>query len=773
MPQPTIEIAFTSVGYTRIKRQIEELRREASPAAASFRRMRSEIALTTNEMTRQAALLGRARAVMASSSSALTSYTAAQQRVATGLRATNTAMTTHIGFLQRGVATTKALAAESARAAAVIKSGGLGTVLLGGGGGGGLAAGLLGGALGARLGRIPSPLPDAPLSQRTLDIRRARELRGLPAVPPTRGVGAAGLGAVAGLGLGGAAGLAGGGGLLALVGIMGQATTAAGQLQSDMGRLEAVLTATGGAAGLTAEEIRLFTEQLNDETIGDALQLRTAATKLATFKSISGDTFKTTLRLAQDMAALGFGSVEQGAIQLGKSLEDPVRGLTALRRVGISFTQSEQDVIRALTESGRKLEAQRLVLKAVETQIGGAAAGADVGVVGATDRLSDSWRRLLENVGQSDPWTGAINFAAATVEKFDELIQKSDQLVERMGPLGWGAVLGTRLRGTVPTDAELMDQLARARQVLPQAKGMPWEEGTRRQIAELEAQLYARMSESELRRLTGQFPVRRRAGLLIPESEADLLEAAGAGAAAPSAVPRPAGALLRRGERFGPPEPPGVMTYAERLRKGEEARMKGIVPPRETATQAYNQLTQSAQDSADALDLMKGFLGRTSDELSSSLARAAFEASSFGDAMQDMAARIGEQALATGFSALLGAPGMGGAPGSGLFGMLFPGTPTAQHGAVVRQGSAALVEGSRDEAVLPLVRGRGGDLGVQAAGGPKGDVIINADMAGSTITPGSIAAMRQVVFDLLPLIRGDAAASFGMNQGLRKMARVR
>jgi hypothetical protein len=96
----------------------------------------------------------------------------------------------------------------------------------------------------------------------------------------------------------------------------------------------------------------------------------------------------------------------------------------------------------------------------------------------------------------------------------------------------------------------------------------------------------------------------------------------------------------------------------------------------------------------------------------------------------------------------------------------------AQHGAVLSQGTAALIEGSRDEAVLPLARTASGDLGVKAGGG-GGPVVINADMSGATVTPGSIAAMRQVVFDLMPMISGQVAGDFNNNQGLRKRARMR
>jgi hypothetical protein len=49
--------------------------------------------------------------------------------------------------------------------------------------------------------------------------------------------------------------------------------------------------------------------------------------------------------LGQDMSA--------SAIQLGKALNDPIKGVTALQKVGVSFTQSQKDQIATLVESGR------------------------------------------------------------------------------------------------------------------------------------------------------------------------------------------------------------------------------------------------------------------------------------------------------------------------------------------------------------------------------------------------------------------------------------
>lgn len=171
-------------------------------------------------------------------------------------------------------------------------------------------------------------------------------------------------------------------------------------------RLSTVLRATGYAAGLTAEDIEAFSEAQEKATLATAEQIQEAATVLATFRSVAGPTFTQTLKLAQDLSAVFGSDLRSATTQLGKALEDPVEGLSALRRVGVSFTQSQKDLIASLVESGQKAEAQQVILKALEKQVGGAAAGEATGLSGAVNRLTKNWLNLLEAVGKTEFFAG-------------------------------------------------------------------------------------------------------------------------------------------------------------------------------------------------------------------------------------------------------------------------------------------------------------------------------------------------------------------------------
>ena len=119
------------------------------------------------------------------------------------------------------------------------------------------------------------------------------------------------------------------------------------------------------------------TQQLSlgiDEDVIKATQA-----KLMTFKNLAktadqvGGAFDRTTMAALDLAATGFGEATGNAVQLGKALNDPIKGLTALGKAGITFTEQEKEKIKTLVESGKLLEAQDVLLKAIETQVGGTA----------------------------------------------------------------------------------------------------------------------------------------------------------------------------------------------------------------------------------------------------------------------------------------------------------------------------------------------------------------------------------------------------------------
>jgi uncharacterized coiled-coil protein SlyX len=142
---------------------------------------------------------------------------------------------------------------------------------------------------------------------------------------------------------------------------------------------QAVLRATGGAANITAKGIDALAQSQLALTGTDDELVKQAANVLLTFRQIRNEgsgmnaIFTRSVKAVQDISAVFGTDLRGSAVQLGKALQDPIRGVTALRRSGITLSQSQRDLIKNLVESGRILTAQKVILGEVEHQVGGTA----------------------------------------------------------------------------------------------------------------------------------------------------------------------------------------------------------------------------------------------------------------------------------------------------------------------------------------------------------------------------------------------------------------
>ena len=144
-----------------------------------------------------------------------------------------------------------------------------------------------------------------------------------------------------------------------------------------------VLTQTfeqmGGASSKAFQEAVDFSGELSKAIAVDDGDIQKVQTKLSTFGNVWNDpikgaeNFKRATGLAFDLAAAGFGSADGNAVQLGKALNDPIKGMSALAKSGVTFTAAEKEKIKKLQESGDLLGAQEILYKAIEGQVGGAA----------------------------------------------------------------------------------------------------------------------------------------------------------------------------------------------------------------------------------------------------------------------------------------------------------------------------------------------------------------------------------------------------------------
>lgn len=161
------------------------------------------------------------------------------------------------------------------------------------------------------------------------------------------------------------------------------------------------IESTGGAAKLSLEELQNYASDLQKVTLFDDDQILNDVTaRFLTFTNIAGENFKKAQKAALDMATTLDVDVKSVVTQLGKALNDPVKNMSALGRMGVQFSKDQQEVIRAMAETNRLGEAQALMLDVLASRYGGQAEAAAKAGLGALTQLKNNWGDFLEQIGE-------------------------------------------------------------------------------------------------------------------------------------------------------------------------------------------------------------------------------------------------------------------------------------------------------------------------------------------------------------------------------------
>lgn len=166
-------------------------------------------------------------------------------------------------------------------------------------------------------------------------------------------------------------------------------------------QLANVIKSTGSAAGVTAKEMREYASELqNMTTFGDEAIIG-AQSLLLTFTNIGGPVLKEATATVLDMSQALGQDLESSSVQLGKALNDPILGITALSRVGVSFTDQQKETIETMVELGDVAGAQAVILAELNKEFGGSAAAQVETFDGQLTQLTNTYGDLQEEIGES------------------------------------------------------------------------------------------------------------------------------------------------------------------------------------------------------------------------------------------------------------------------------------------------------------------------------------------------------------------------------------
>jgi hypothetical protein len=205
--------------------------------------------------------------------------------------------------------------------------------------------------------------------------------------------------------------------------------------QNEQAQLNAVLLSTGKSAGFNADQLNKMAEAMSKVSTFGAGDILTAQTRLLSYTNIMGQQFPAAMQAVIDMSARLGMSMEQSAETIGRALDIPSQGLTALSRQGFRFTESQKELAKELEETGRTAEAQQMILDALTSAYGGAALAARNTLGGALSELRESFNTLFTISTENSGFLAtAIGNVTTALKIMNGEVKTSADLFERMFP---------------------------------------------------------------------------------------------------------------------------------------------------------------------------------------------------------------------------------------------------------------------------------------------------------------------------------------------------
>lgn len=186
---------------------------------------------------------------------------------------------------------------------------------------------------------------------------------------------------------------------LPLTAFAAKAIPAAIESRQALAQVDASLKSMGPNAGRTSEQLQDLARDLENISLFDDDDiLKSVTANMLTFGNISAESFDRAQTAAVNLSAKLGQDLQSSTMQIGKALNDPVRGVTALMRAGVSFTAQQKEQIKAMVAAGDAAGAQGIILSELEKQFGGAAKAQRDATPDAA--AQQQWRKLQEVVGE-------------------------------------------------------------------------------------------------------------------------------------------------------------------------------------------------------------------------------------------------------------------------------------------------------------------------------------------------------------------------------------
>ncbi len=209
-------------------------------------------------------------------------------------------------------------------------------------------------------------------------------------------------------------------------------TSEEGYIESikNQAQLAQAIKSTGGVAGMTKGALNDLAMEIRNTTGVDDEFIGKGESMLLTFTNVRGKIYEQAIPAIVDYAAaMNQGEVtmegmQNASMQVGKALNDPIKGVAALAKVGVTFTEQQKEQIKTLVESNKVMDAQAIVLRELQKEFGGVAKA-----VGDTDE--GKMKKFQLRIDDIQDRIGKLitTFKAGATEAFDPFLKWIEDLI--------------------------------------------------------------------------------------------------------------------------------------------------------------------------------------------------------------------------------------------------------------------------------------------------------------------------------------------------------
>lgn len=170
--------------------------------------------------------------------------------------------------------------------------------------------------------------------------------------------------------------------------------------QKVVAQTNAVIKSTGGVANVSAKAVSDYATALmlktgiDDEAIASSQNLLLSFTNIRNEAGKGNDIFNQATKATLDLSVAFKKDLPSASIMVGKALNDPIAGITALSKAGVQFTKQQKEQVKALVESGDTLGAQKLILKELNREVGGSSEAFGKTLPGQLRIAREAWNNV-------------------------------------------------------------------------------------------------------------------------------------------------------------------------------------------------------------------------------------------------------------------------------------------------------------------------------------------------------------------------------------------